>query len=304
MQITMPRKSKQQGVALLVVIWMIMVMLTLTASLIYATRNENSMVNYTRSTATARALADAATHYTVLQLFLPQTERDLKIGGTPLMWEYDQHKIEIRVVGENGLIDLNFASRDLIKEALKKAGLEDQACENMLDLIEDFRDVDDLKRLNGAEDKDYEQAGLLAGSKDAPFERIEELQQVMGMTPALYQVLTRYFTVNSGVAGINPMLAPRQTLLILAEGDEAKVDDYIKRRDEANGDYIQPDFGKNFLENTQQFFYRLQIRIYGDDNAPPYFEERSLKLTPEKNPPFVTYFKQMQESKALFGQGS
>lgn len=57
------------------------------------------------------------------------------------------------MVGENGLIDLNFASRDLIKEALKKAELEDQACENMLDLIEDFRDVDDLKRLNGAEEQ-------------------------------------------------------------------------------------------------------------------------------------------------------
>ncbi len=300
----MPPQTKQRGVALLVVIWMIMVMLTLTASLIYATRTENSMVDYTRRSANARALADAATHYAVLQLFLPQTERDLKIGGTPLHWEYAQHKIEIRVIGENGLIDLNFASRNLIKEALKKTGLEEQACENMLDLIEDFRDLDDLKRLNGAEDQDYEQAGMLAGAKDAPFERIEELQQVMGMTPQLYQALTRYFTVNSGVAGINPMLAPRQTLLILAEGDEAKVDEYIKQRDAANGDYVTPSFGTNFLENTQQFFYRLQIRIYSDDHAPPYFEERSLKLTPEKNPPFVTYFKQMQEAKALFGQAS
>lgn len=98
----------------------------------------------------------------------------------------------------------------------------------------------------------------------------------MGMTPTLYQVLTRYFTVNSSVAGINPCLRPAKPLLILAEGDEAKVDDYIKRRDEANGDYIQPDFGKNFLENTQQFFYRLQIRIYGDDNAPPYLKNARL----------------------------
>lgn len=48
-------------------------MLTLSASLIYATRTENGMVNYTRSVAaTARALADASTHYAVLQLFLPQ----------------------------------------------------------------------------------------------------------------------------------------------------------------------------------------------------------------------------------------
>lgn len=56
--------------------------------------------------------------------------------------------------------------------------------------------------------KDYEQAGLLAGSKDAPFERIEELQQVMGMTPTLYQVLTRYFTVNSAWLALIRCLRP------------------------------------------------------------------------------------------------
>jgi general secretion pathway protein K len=295
--------SSQYGVAMIVVLWMIMIMMTLAASLVYATRTESSMVDYARRTATARAIADAATHYAVMQLYLPNKERDLQLGGAPLQWQYEGAKVEIRVIGENGLVDINYASRELLGEILKRVGLEKQAADNMLDILEDFRDVDDLKRLNGAEDADYKREGLPFGAKDAPFERIEELQQVLGMTPQLYQALTRYLTVNSGAAGINPMLASRQTLLLLAEGDEAKVDAYIQKREEAakDGQSVQPDFGSNFLDGSQQPLYRMQIRVYQDETAPPYFEERSVRLLPGETPPFVNYFRILQESSAQFG---
>ncbi|QTR44883.1 general secretion pathway protein GspK [Thiothrix litoralis] len=293
--------SRQSGVAMIVVLWMIMVMMTLAASLIYATRTETSMVDYARRSAQARAVADAAAHYAVMQLFLPNKDRALKLGGAPLLWDYEGAKVEIRVVGENGLIDINYASRPLLELILKQTGMDDQAVQNMLDILEDFRDVDDLKRLNGAEDADYENEGLAFGAKDAPFERIEELQQILGMTPQLYKALTRYLTVNSGAKGINPMLAPRQTLLLLAEGDAAKVDAYIQQRDEAEGQYVQPDFGGAFWDASQQPLYRMQLRVYTDETAPPYFEERSLRLRPGQTPPFINYFRILQESSAQFG---
>ncbi|QQZ30891.1 general secretion pathway protein GspK [Thiothrix subterranea] len=293
-------RNKQSGVAMIVVLWMIMVMMTLAASLLYATRTETSMVDYARRSAQARAVADAAAHYAVMQLFLPNKDRELKLGGTPLLWEYEGSKVEIRAVGENGLVDIGFASPPLIRLILKQAGLDESAIERMLDTLEDFRDVDDLKRINGAEDADYDSAGLPFGAKDAPFERIEELQQVLGMTPPLYQALTRLLTVNSGGKGINPMLAPRQTLLLLAEGDAAKVDAYMQQRAESDGEYVQPDFGAEFLDPTQQPLYRMQIRVYSDETAPPYFEERSLRLNPGQTPPFVNYFRILQESSAQF----
>ena len=292
---------RQSGVAMIVVLWMIMVMMTLAASLVYATRTEISMVDYARRSAEARAIADAAAHYAVMQLFLPNKDRALKLGGEPLQWAYAGAKVEIRVVGENGLIDINYASPALLQVILKQAGLDEQAVQTMMDILEDFRDVDDLKRINGAEDGDYENAGLPFGAKDAPFERIEELQQVMGMTPQLYQALTRFLTVNSGAQGINPMLAPRQTLLLLAEGDAAKVDAYLQQREAAEGQYVQPDFGGAFWGASQQPLYRMQIRVYTDETAPAYFEERSLRLRPGQTPPFINYFRILQESSAQFG---
>lgn len=295
------RKVRQYGVAMIVVLWMIMVMMTLAASLVYATRTETSMVDYARRTAQARAIADAAAHYAVMQLYIPNPkERQLQLGGAPFIWEYAGAKVEIRVVGENGLIDINYANPQLLQAIFKQAGLNAEATQRMVDMLEDFRDVDDLRRLNGAEDRDYEREGLPFGAKDAPFERIEELQQVMGMTPQLYQLLTRFLTVNSGATGINPMLAPRQTLLLLAEGDAAKVDAYIQKRAESEGQYVQPDFGQAFLDPSQQPLYRMQLRVFTDENAPPYFEERSLRLRPGQMPPFVNYFRILQASSAQF----
>lgn len=293
----------QRGIALIVVLWMIMIMMTLAASLLYATRTQSSMLDYSRQMAQARAIADAAVQYAVLQLYLPNQDRELQIGGGALLWQYEGAKVEIRVVGENGLIDVNVADRELLRKIIELAGLKKQDTEHMVDALEDFRDVDDLKRLNGAEDSDYTKAGLTFGAKDAPIERMEELQQVLGMTPKLYQTLSRYLTVSSGAAGVNPMLAPRHVLLLLANGDKAKVDAYLKEREkaEAEGQTVQPYFGENFLDYTQQPFYRLQIKVLQSEQGSIYFEERSVQLVPGQIPPFINYFRVLQDSAAQFG---
>jgi general secretion pathway protein K len=170
----------------------------------------------------------------------------------------------------------------------------------MLDLIEDFRDPDDLQHVNGAEDNDYEDEGLEYGAKDAPFERIEELQQVLGMTPQLYEAMSRYLSVNSNSAGINPMLAPRQILMVLAEGEAELVDDYIRLREESEGGYVQPSFGGRFIDPMQQPLYRMQIKVKPLGSHIEYFEERAIRLLPGRMPPFITYFRTREPTSRQF----
>ena len=67
--------------------------------------------------------------------------------------------------------------------------------------IADWRDPDALTQpAGGAEDADYSAAGLAWGAKDAPFETVTELQQVLGMRPALFAAAAPYLTVYSGSA--------------------------------------------------------------------------------------------------------
>lgn len=285
------KSVKQQGIAMVVVLWMIMIMMTIAGTLQYSVRTQMLMTGYNSSTAQYRAFADAAAHYTIMQLYLPQDERQFQVGNTFNQWDYDGYKAEVRIIGENGLVDLNRADRNLLQQIMNKAGIMDDQAESLLDAIEDFRDPDDLARVNGAEDSAYEEAGFEAGAKDAPFERIEELQQVMGVDADIYKRLSRYLTVVSGVNGINPMLASREVLLMLADGDEAAVDDYILQREESEGAWVQPTFGMQYLNQIQMPVYRLQIRVARDDSDQTYQEERSVRLLPGRTPPFMTHFR-------------
>jgi general secretion pathway protein K len=72
----------------------------------------------------------------------------------------------------------------------------------------DWRDPDLLTQPEGgAEDPDYEAAERHYGAKDAPFESVAELEQVLGMTPALYAKVAPDLTVFSGRTRPDPAFA-------------------------------------------------------------------------------------------------
>ena len=289
------KQKNQKGVALIVVLWMVSIMLMIGSAMLYSVKTDSTMTSYTKTSAQASAYADAALRYAIAQLMLPKQVRELKTTGSPYPWKYDGITAEISVIGENGLVDINRATRTLLQKVLEQVGIVEEEAEALLDTIQDFRDKDDLKRLAGAEDRDYEEAGYSYGSKDASFERIEELQQVLGMTASLYNRLSKYLTVSSQGKGINPMLAPRHILMLLADGDSSIVDAYIKQREESEGEYVQPSFGAGFIDRSQQPRYRIQIRVKMEEGAPEYFEERSIRLVAGKLPPFISYFRVMQK---------
>ncbi len=54
------------------------------------------------------------------------------------------------------------------------------------DAVLDWRDPDNLTRMHGAEEKDYESKGLPYRPANGPFNVMSELLLVMGMTPELF----------------------------------------------------------------------------------------------------------------------
>ena len=65
------------------------------------------------------------------------------------------------------------------------------------------RRKDDLRQLNGAEDPEYDAAGLSYGAKDDRFAVVAELRQVLGMTRDLYDLAAPFLTVYSNRSGVN-----------------------------------------------------------------------------------------------------
>ena len=75
--------------------------------------------------------------------------------------------------------------------------------------VMDWRDADSIPRPSGAERDAYIKAGMLALPTNSTFRDVEELQNVMGMTPDIYAVVSPYLTTRgSGAININTAPVP------------------------------------------------------------------------------------------------
>jgi len=107
-----------------------------------------------------------------------------------------------------GLADLNSASPETLKTIIGYALEEPGRADRIVARILDWRDVDHTQLSLGAEDPDYDAAGLNYGAKDGPFNVREELQLVLGVTLDEYNAIAPFVTVYSQKASINLEVAP------------------------------------------------------------------------------------------------
>ena len=233
-----PRRSAraairdQRGIALVLVLWLTALLTVIAAGFAYAMRNEAQAARNTVSQAQARALADGAVARMVFELMRPRTITGVwSADGIVHAWREDGFLVAASALDESGKIDLNAASDVLLKGLLQTAGqLDPDTAARFVDVIDDWKDADDLKRPNGAEAADYRAAGLSYRPANAPFESVADLQRVLGMTPVLYARLAGSLTVHSGSPGINPQFASRAALMALPGATDAIVDTYIAQR--------------------------------------------------------------------------
>ena len=128
-------------------------------------------------------------------------------------------------------LDVLFDSENLFAGlGIEPLHLPPSDADALADALVDYRDEDDLKGLNGAEDPDYEAAGLPWEAKDSAFTDVEELQQVYGMPRWLYQAVLPYITIYSRARGVNPEVAPLQVLFALSDDSPSSLENYIQDR--------------------------------------------------------------------------
>lgn len=192
---------RQCGAALLLVMWLILLLSGLVAGYAAAARIESMQGNgLARGTASGEA-ARAGVEYAASRLQDPDPARRWASDGRSYRFAFDGAQVEVAVRDETGKIDLNAAGHALLLEFFVALGESRDAASRLAGAILDWRDEDSLTQpAGGAEDANYQAAGLVWGAKDAPFETVAELEQVLGMRPALYASAAPYLTVFSGAA--------------------------------------------------------------------------------------------------------
>lgn len=223
-----PRSGR--GIALVFVLWVLALLTLLLASFALVTRTESLQSRHLFDSTRARYAAEAGINQAAWSLSLPDPVLRWLPDGREYRVEFEEADISIRITDESGLIDLNAAEPPTLTNLFVGVGVDPIAAAALADAILDWRDGDDLKLLNGAEDADYRAEGYPYGAKDAPFDLVGELEQVMGMTPELYRQVAPALTVYSGQAVPNLAYAPIEVIRAFPNIDPTLAQLLIEQR--------------------------------------------------------------------------
>lgn len=222
--------KSQRGIALVVVLWVLVLLSAIATGFSTSSHTEVRIARNMIANAQARALADGGIYRAIQKLINPGADNIWRADGSLRSLDLGGERLLMSIQDEGGKIDLNAGAEPLLINLFRNAGLDADASAAMVDAIVDWRDRDHLVRLNGAEDNDYRAADKGYGAKDAPFDTVEELLQVIGMTAGLYARVAPALTVYSRRIGVDPATAPIQVLRAIPGVDSATIEEILANR--------------------------------------------------------------------------
>jgi len=196
-----------QGFALITVLWITAFLAVIASAVSYQSRGSLKLANNVVASFETRHAAEGALLLTANKLIKRDDLQGLVIPDPIYKYEMNDVAVTVSIADESGKVDINLAPIDLLSSLFTVLGVEAQPSASLANAIADWRDEDNLKRLNGAEDQDYLARGLPYQAKDDEFDSIEEVSLVLGVSSSLFNRIKPYITVYSQDLGVNTSLA-------------------------------------------------------------------------------------------------
>lgn len=217
------RSAPAEGFILIVVLWIMALLALLAAGFSATVRSHLRLAANAVQAAKAEAAADAGVQLASLALTggreTSLQARRFAIDGRAQSCALDERaSLTIRVQDAGGRINVNLANERLLQALFIGLGASRETASRYTDRIIDYRDTDSDRRPNGAEKPEYVAAGRPLGPKNAPFDTIEELDQVLGLDPAMIALAVPHITVHSQTAGIDPRAVRPELSELLVRG--------------------------------------------------------------------------------------
>lgn len=177
----------EKGIALLLVIWVGAFFSLVLIGFAFSMRVETDATRNFRDHAQAVLLAEAG----IAQALADLANTKPSVNGLTARFQtkrigprrYGPGTYEVLVTNENGKISVNHASEAVLRRLLDQSGVKDVLLqETIAASILDWRDADDVERPSGAESEFYRSGTRPYAAKNAPFQRVEELLSVKGVT--------------------------------------------------------------------------------------------------------------------------
>jgi general secretion pathway protein K len=241
-------KSTANGFALVLVLWVLSLLTIMAGSFALTMRRESTVVAGIKDNAGAIAAAEAGIAYAEMMLLNPEQNKRWRSDGNLYQVDFGSTQIRLRLLSEAGKIDINKAGLPLLQGLMAQAPAEEDQQAKLIGAILDWRDQDDLVNIDGAEQKEYQDAGLKYKPRNKPFQTVEELQMLLGMDERVFNWLEPIITVYSGQAQVNLKVASAKVLNILPSLDAGLIESYLATRlESAKNELPTPDFAAQLI---------------------------------------------------------
>lgn len=223
-------RSGQNGIALVLVLWITVLISIVTGAYALMARMDQLEANQLLSGTQARMTAEGGIHLTAVALRDSDELTRIIADGRPYQQTLDGVLLEIKVIDERGKLDINAADEQTLFTLFNNNGLEADRAELLAAAVMDWRDVDAVERVNGAELDAYLAAGLEVGPANRPFMMIDELLQVLGMPYSLFRLVEPGITVFSRAGMPNLAFAPAEALLAIPDISHEEALEFVQER--------------------------------------------------------------------------
>ncbi len=278
-----PHTDTDSGYVLIVVIWTVAVLALIALAF---TRNAQTYVRTAAhgiESARAEAFADSGISLAVLGL-TANRRGGVRVGrfpvdGSEVACSLDNDSVTIISVQDTGgLINLNLARDNLLRAFFSGLGAEPDDAARFADTIMDYREREHERRPHGAEMAEYRAEGRAYGPKNAPFDSLEELHQVLGLTPDLITAMRPHVTIHSATAGLDPAVTRPELVDIVSRGRDRSLP---SRQFEITAQQLPAEFV--ISSDQRSFVVRSEAHLA---SGAVYVREAVIELTPNRATPY------------------
>ncbi len=254
---------RQKGIALVMVLWIIILITITSGAYALMARMDQLEAHALLSGTRARMVAEAGIHLTAVMLRDQDEMTRMIADGRTYQQTIDGVLLEIRVTDERGKLDINALEEQTFQTLFINNGMEIDEAEYLAAAVMDWRDIDEVERVNGAELDAYNSAGLEIGPGNRPFMMNDELLQVLGMPFDLYRRIEPGITVYSRSVMPNIAYAPVEALMAIPDLSMDDAINFVQTRQALEPGDIQsvalPD-GQVVMAQGRGLTYSIQAK--------------------------------------------
>lgn len=206
-----PSKSLEDGFALLIVLWALVLTAFLVAHLMGTGRTEVRIANSLVANTTAQTAADGAIFEAIFNQLDPSADRHWPVDGHVRELVIGNCRVLSRLENEAWRINPSSASSALLEAFLRATGSDPDKSRRLANAIGEWVGSVPVARPQNQVFADYTSAGLDYAPPGAPLESLEELAQIIGMKHdilvAVRPHLTLFGPAQPSAASLDPIVA-------------------------------------------------------------------------------------------------